>query len=149
MLHTTDYSVVRLVGAQDAEQIAVLCGQLGYPSSPEKVRRRLDRIKSDDHHAIYVAELPGGLVVGWVQVYFRPLVMADPQAEIAGLVVAQGYRGFGIGKLLMRQVEQWALDRGCGAVCLRSNIIRKQAHAFYERLGYTNIKTSLTFRKDL
>jgi len=32
-------------------------------------------------------------------------------------------------------------------ICLRSNVVREDAHGFYGRLGYENVKTSFTFRK--
>jgi GNAT superfamily N-acetyltransferase len=65
------------------------------------------------------------------------------------LVVDEACRGQGIGHLLIRQAEQWAWEQGSSTMCVRSNAIRKGAHAFYERAGYENIKTSLTFRKTL
>jgi GNAT superfamily N-acetyltransferase len=140
---------IRPANAQDVEGIAVLCHQLGYPSSRGRVERRLLQVLQDEGHAVYVAEGPDGRVVGWVQVCARQLVVADLQAEIEGLVVDEGHRGGGIGRRLMAQAEQWARERGCQAVLLRSNIIREGAHAFYEGIGYEDIKTSKTFRKAL
>lgn len=49
----------------------------------------------------------------------------------------------------MQQIEQWASLAGCDSVLLRSNIKRQEAHLFYEKIGYTNIKQSLTFHKKL
>lgn len=49
----------------------------------------------------------------------------------------------------MQQVEQWANMLGSEGVILRSNIKRKEAHLFYEKIGYTNIKQSVTFYKKL
>ena len=69
--------------------------------------------------------------------------------EIGGLVVDEDCHRRGVGRILMEQAEQWACEKGCGAVYLRSNVIRKETHAFYERIGYTNIKRSKTFRKAL
>lgn len=140
---------VRLAEAGDAERIAALCEQLGYPATEEEVQRRLDQIRRDGQHAVYVAEGSHGRVVGWVHVYVCPLVVAGLQAEIGGLVVDEGYRCRRIGYLLMQRAEQWARQKGCRAVYLRSNIIRKEAHAFYEKIGYGNVKTSLAFRKVL
>jgi len=142
-------TTIRLARTGDTEHIAVLCQQLGYPASQEEIQQRLNQIQPREGHAVYVAELPDGRVVGWIHVCVRQLVVADPQAEIEGLVVAEGHRRCGVGRLLMQQAEQWAREKGCWAVCLRSNVIRTDAHAFYERIGYSNIKTSLTFRKVL
>ena len=73
----------------------------------------------------------------------------DSQAEIGGLVVDEGLRGRGVGRMLMRQAEVWALAQGCRAIRLRSNIVREGAHSFYERLGYSRLKTQTVFRKPL
>ncbi len=140
---------IRSANARDAEDIATLCHQLGYPSSQEQVERRLRQIQQDESHAVYVAERYGGRVVGWVHVHLCQLVVADLQAEIGGLVVDEGYRQRGIGRLLMEWAEQWAREKGCGTVHLRSNIVREDARVFYERIGYSDVKTQRTFRKAL
>ena len=140
---------IRLANAGDAERIAILCQQLGYPASQEEVQRRLNQIQRDKQHAVYVAELSDGHVIGWVHVHVRQLIVADLQAEIGGLIVDEGYRHCGVGRLLTQQDEQWAREKGCWAVYLRSNVVRKDAHAFYEGIGYSNVKTSMSFRKAL
>jgi GNAT superfamily N-acetyltransferase len=140
---------VRLACAEDAGHIAVLCHQLGYPSSQEAVRRRLDRILQDEQHVVYVAVRSDGRVVGWVHVYVRQLVVAEPQAEIGGLVVYEDDRRRGIGRLLMEQAERWARQKGGWAVHVRSNVVRKGAHAFYARIGYSNVKAQQVFHKVL
>lgn len=138
---------IRLAEIGDALRIALLCDQLGYPSSSEEVQRRLERIWQKDDHVVYVAELPDKYVVGWIEVVVRPLVVTETQAEIEGLVVDEGYRQYGIGRQLMAQAEQWACEKGCWAVYLRSNVIREGAHVFYERVGYSATKTQVAFRK--
>jgi GNAT superfamily N-acetyltransferase len=148
-LNDDNQVAIRLANVRDSERIAILCQQLGYPASQEEVRRRLNQIQQNERHAVYVAELPDGRLVGWVHVYVCQLVVADPQAETGGLVVDEGYRRCGIGRLLMQKVEQWAREKGCRAVYLRSNIVRKDAHVFYEGIGYSNVKTSMAFRKVL
>lgn len=140
---------IRLASAEDAERIAALCQQLGYPSSREQVQRRLHQLEQDEDHAVYVAERPDGCVVGWVHVYIRKLVVADQYVEIGGLVVDEGYRGRGVGRLLMEWAERWSRGKGGQVVQIRSNVIRKEAHHFYKGIGYSNVKTQLTFRKDL
>ena len=140
---------VRLATANDAERMAVLSHQLGYSTIPEEVRRRLKRLQQDDGHAVFVAELSNEHVVGWAHVYLCQLLIVDLQAKVGGLVVDQDYRGCVIGRLLMQRVEQWARERGCEALSLRSNVVRQDAHVFYQQLGYENTKTSLTFRKVL
>jgi len=129
--------------------MARLATQLGYPSTAAEVRRRLGRILKQPGHAVFVAEKSDVGVVGWAHVFVHALVESDTFAEVGGLIVDERERGQGIGKGLMARVESWARARGARNVSLRSNIIRKDAHAFYEKLGYRIIKTQLAFRKSL
>jgi GNAT superfamily N-acetyltransferase len=101
------------------------------------------------NHALIVAETPAEEVIGWVHVSVNPLVESDLRAEINGLVVAEGQRSVGAGRLLLEEAERWARDRGCRSVSLRSNVIRDRAHRFYERNGYEHYKTQKAFRKAL
>ena len=144
-----DQATVRPANPGDAERIATLCQQLGYPVSQQEVRWRLGHIHREERHIVYVAELSNGYVVGCVHVFARLLLLVDLHAEVGALVIDEGYQGRGIGRLLMQHTEQWARQQGCWAVYLRSNIVRKEAHLFYERIGYKVIKTSLTFFKAL
>ena len=139
---------IRCANPDDAERIAALATQLGYPSTPGQVAARLARLKHDGEHAIFVAE-QSALVVGWVHVFEKHLLESDPEAEIGGLVVDENYRGAGAGKFLMERAEEWARSRGLKSVYLRSNVIRKEAHVFYEKLGYLVVKTQTAFRKML
>jgi GNAT superfamily N-acetyltransferase len=141
--------VVRRARKEDAAGIADLAGQLGYPSSQEQIERRLHRVLADSAHALFVAETAGGHIGGWLHVFGYHVVESDPRAEVAGLVVDAARRGSGIGRLLMRQAEDWAREKGYTTVTLRSNIVRHQAHAFYQRIGYKIPKTQHVFRKEL
>ena len=126
--------------------MAALATQLGYPSSPEDVAKRLALIPHDGDHAVLVAVL-AGRVVAWVHAYVCHLVESDTQVEIGGLVVDQNCRGRGVGRGLMERADEWARTKGCKVVFLRSNIIRGEAHRFYKSLGYTHVKTQHAFRK--
>ena len=140
---------IRLAVAADAGRIAVLAGQLGYPSTADHVLRQLGRLQTSPEHAVFVAEASEGLVVGWVHVHAHHFLAHDPHAEIGGLVVDENFRGAGAGRLLMQQAEQWARKQGYRDVVLRSNVIRERAHKFYESLDYTVTKTQQHFRKTL
>ncbi|MBN1978642.1 MAG: GNAT family N-acetyltransferase [Anaerolineae bacterium] len=143
-----DQAVIRLARAKDAGRIAELATQLGYPTTLEQMQRRLSQVGQAEDHAVYVA-VRDGRVAGWIHVCARPLVQVDRAVEIEGVVVDEACRGRGIGRLLIRQIEQWVGEKGCDTIYVRSNMIRERAHSFYQELGYENIKTSLTFRKVL
>lgn len=142
--------IIRSPIAADAEAIAFLSEQLGYPVTPVAMQNRLTRIQQDgDRHAIYVAVRSPDRIVGWIHVFLSPLLIAELSAEIGGLIVDPDERRCGIGQLLVRQAEIWAREKGCDRIQLRSNIVRQEAHQFYGKMGYYAIKTSLTFSKIL
>jgi GNAT superfamily N-acetyltransferase len=127
--------------------MAILCGQLGYLASEEQMRRRLAQILHDKDHAVQVAQMPDGRLIGWLHVYVPQLLLVHRRAEIGGLVVDEDHRRRGIGCALMAWAEQWAYGQGCETVHLRSNVMRREAHLFYEGIGYRKLATQLTYQK--
>lgn len=140
---------IRPAAPSDVPQLTVLAAQLGYPATEEEVQQRLLAILLEENDALWVAEIPDGSVVGWVHVHLGQVLVEPARAMVWGLVVDEAYRSRGIGELLMRQVEQWARERGCWAVSVNSNVVRERAHAFYQRLGYSHTKTQKVLRKVL
>lgn len=69
--------------------------------------------------------------------------------EIGGLVVDDNYRRMGIGKRLMESIENWAAEKECDKVSLRSGSSRKEAHQFYKDIGFDLIKTQYRFIKEI
>jgi GNAT superfamily N-acetyltransferase len=63
--------------------------------------------------------------------------------------VDEAHRGTGIGKALLKRAETWARDQGHRVLRIRSNVVRTEAHAFYESMGYGHTKTSNVFVKDI
>jgi GNAT superfamily N-acetyltransferase len=139
---------IRIAQSRDAENIAKLCHQLGYPTSTEALQQRFQTIQANDHHIIYVA-LVNEAIVGWVHSHLCDLVMTPPQIVILGLVVDEQHRGCGIGRLLLQHIEQWAEEKGCDTILVRSNIVRTEAHLFYQKIGYKTMKQSKVFVKSL
>ncbi|MBD2299630.1 GNAT family N-acetyltransferase [Nostoc sp. FACHB-87] len=140
---------IKQANIKDAERITILGEQLGYSLTNQQVEQRLNKIKNDAEHIVYVATLANEYVIGWAHAHICDLLIMPKQVILLGLVVDKDYRHHGIGRYLMQYIEQWAVLKECDGVILRSNIIRKEAHLFYEKIGYTNIKQSLAFYKQL
>ncbi|MGH9551989.1 MAG: GNAT family N-acetyltransferase [Terriglobales bacterium] len=143
-----DTSTVRNATIHDAEKIADLCTQLGYPSTAEQVRQRLQLIAHDNRRCLIVLQTVDD-VVGFIDLELREIVVAAPLVEICGLVVDSAVRSKGYGRVLLDAAERWAGSKGAAEVGLRSNILRKEAHSFYERAGYTIYKQQFAFKKKL
>ena len=139
---------IRTARLTDAAAIAHLTTELGYPSQPDEIARRLDVLLGRDTHFIAVAEVSSE-VVGWVAAERRLLLESGERAELVGLVVSVRTRRMGIGSELVKAAESWALAHGLPTIGVRSNVIRAEAHPFYERLGYARAKTQHAYRKEL
>lgn len=132
----------------DADALVPLAEQLGYPSTGERLRQRLERLLDSPLDGVFAAE-DDGRVVGWVHVQERPLLEEDLAAEVCSIVVLAANRGSGVGRALMARAEAWARARGLKDVFLRSNVIREDTHRFYEGLGYTRAATSHLFARTI
>ena len=135
---------IRLAKSADANTLASLAEQLGYPSSLHAITTRLETLLHLDDHALFVAHM-AGQVCGWVHVFTAHRLESDDFAEIGGLVVDATRRGQGIGRALVGAAEAWALSQGLNTVRVRSNVVRTGAHRFYTRLGYASLKQSTVF----
>ena len=140
---------IRQAEIKDVEKIASLCEQLEYSVTNQQIEQRLTKIKNNDAHIVYVATVEDKYVIGWAHAHICESIVIPTPAIILGLVVDKDYRHSGIGRFLMQQIEQWASLAGCDNILLTSNIKCKEAHLFYEKIGYTNIKQSFTFYKKL
>jgi len=138
---------IRAPEPRDYARIAELAAQLGYKSDASEIGRRLAGMKGSAEHAVFVAETAEGDVAGWIGVFVWRGLESEARVEISGLVVDEKARSLGIGRRLLERAEEWAREKGCATIGLRSNVIRERAHAFYERLGYEHVKTQKAFRK--
>jgi GNAT superfamily N-acetyltransferase len=140
---------VRRARTSDAPQLAELSGQLGYPTTPREIIKRMRRLKPVAQNALFVADSRGAGVVGWAHVSVTHLMEVGTRAELNGLIVSEGQRSLGAGARLLEAAEDWARRHGCPSMSVRSNVIRERAHKFYERQGYEHYKTQKAFRKAL
>ncbi len=140
---------VRPPTLDDVAPIARLSDELGYPATPAEIAARLQVLVEDPAQCIRVAEGPDGTVLGWVHAARQVLLESGTRCELLGLVTAAVARGTGIGRALVEAVEAWARAEALPLVSLRCNVIRAEAHGFYEHLGYQRAKTQHAFRKAL
>lgn len=142
--------VIRELKKDDFSAVAqIIREDLGYESSSnEDVAERLDKIESHGDYITLVAVCNDN-VVGFVGAcrgiayefsghYFR----------IVALAVRKDFRGMGIGSKLLGQVEEYAVREKAVGILLNSGLNRDDAHAFYERRGYTKKGYSF-FKKTL
>ncbi len=141
--------VVRPMEVRDAEAVSVLTGQLGYVRNAAEVLAWVKRLPERAGEQMAWVACAGNEVVGWVEASVERRLQTEAFALIGGLVVKEGVRGRGIGRLLCGAVEGWTRAIGVGALRVTSRSSRMEAHRFYLRGGYSQVKTSLVFEKDV
>jgi GNAT superfamily N-acetyltransferase len=140
---------IRAATLDDADAIAGLCAQLGYPTTGPISAVRLTAVLRSTGDAVFVACLSDGLVVGWVHVFLALRIESNTFAELGGFVVAETHRGRGIGRALLVAAEQWGVEQGVFKLRVRTRSGRVEARAFYERLGFELIKEQHIYDKGL
>jgi GNAT superfamily N-acetyltransferase len=126
---------VRDARASDAEDLARLLDQLGYPTAPSAIEARLERLAVVGDR-VFVADVDGR-AVGLAHLQVTPALEHErPAGKIGALVVDEAHRGRGVGRALVHAVEDEARLRGCGLLFLTTAERRDDAHAFYERVGF-------------
>ncbi len=137
---------IRRLSVDDAEAAAELSSQLGYPSSPGDLRKRIEELSHTTDRVAFAAVVDGQ-IVGWIDAAMERHLQYAASAVIGGLVVREDMRGQGVGRRLCLEVEEWARSKSVPLVRVRSQIKREDAHRFYLRDGYRKVKTSLVFEK--
>ena len=127
---------IREARDDDAEAIASLLGELGYPASAEAVPSRLAKMRSDGNQWTLIAEADGE-AVGMATIVVRHVINRDePFGRLASVVVKEEWRSRGVGSALMARTEEICRAAGCSAIEVTSAEHRPRAHDFYRRLGF-------------
>jgi GNAT superfamily N-acetyltransferase len=135
---------IRPLADADTDGLAVLLGELGYPTTAGDMRHRLAQF-GDDHQTL-VAEAVDGTLSGFIGLAVVPVYeYSAPVGYILALSVGSAFQGQGIGKSLVAAAEDWFRQRGAHDIRVNSGLQRDGAHRFYESLGYA--KTGFRFRK--
>jgi ribosomal protein S18 acetylase RimI-like enzyme len=133
---------VREATTDDAEAIHSLAGELAgtvgdRPPRFEYVQARLVELVEEPRARVLVAEGEDGEVVGVVSLWIKPdLAHGDTVVEVPTLVVAEGSRREGVGKLLMEEVQRLGAENGAGLIELAATTQNVPAREFYRTLGF-------------
>jgi ribosomal protein S18 acetylase RimI-like enzyme len=137
---------LRPADATDAETIAALFTEEGYPAGPSDIVTRLERFASE-HAQVIVAEHDGALL-GFIAIHALPRFEHDDWiVRILALVVDAGARERGVGRALMAEAERIGRDLGAGFIELTAGHHRPEARHLYESLGYDSTVTAYLRKK--
>ena len=96
-----------------------------------------ERMQSYPNYTIYVTVSEGKVIGTFSLLIMDNLAhMGAPSGIVEDVVVHSSWRGQGIGKQMMQFAMQQCQKAGCYKMALSSNLIREQAHKFYDQLGF-------------
>lgn len=132
---TDTVMTIRPATPGDAEAIAALFTDEGYPAGPSDIVVRLGRFAGDAAQVL-VAEHDGGLL-GFIAIHAIPRFEHDDHiVRILALVVDAGARERGVGRALIGEAERIAAGLGAAFVEITAGHHRPEARRLYESLGY-------------
>ena len=121
---------------------------LGYSFSPEETASQLTKLSQDSHHFLLGYEdSTNHALLGYVHAEVYESLYSNAGFNILALAVIPQMQGKGIGKALLKGLEQETEKRGYKFIRLNSADHRIGAHAFYEQVGYTCDKLQKRFIK--
>ena len=129
---------LRSASLMDADDVAALLTELGYPCDRTEALERISSIIDNDRQVLVLARL-AGIVSGLIALdfmYYLPL--GTHTCRVTALVVTPEAQGRGLGRQLLREAERRARTGGAARIELASGSQRTDAHAFYKACGYSD-----------
>jgi GNAT superfamily N-acetyltransferase len=137
---------VRAAVPADLDALVALLGELfaleaDFRPDPDRQRRGLALLLEDRlRRAVFVAEVRGeviGMVTGQLVV---STAEGAASVWVEDMVVAEGARRAGVGRRLLRAVEQWGAARGATRLQLLADRENLPALRFYEARGWSGTR---------
>jgi len=132
---------IRQATAADLPEVLTLYAQPdlddGKVLSEAQARKIFAQFEQYPNYRLFVAVDAQAVVGTYALMVMHNLAhRGTPSAIAEDLVVAHARQGQGIGRQLMAHAVEQARQAGCYKLALSSNRKRKEAHAFYESLGF-------------
>jgi GNAT superfamily N-acetyltransferase len=141
MIETDAAPTFRDAEPADAEWIAGLLSDEGYPAGASDVVRRLERF-AELGSLVRVAERDGDRL-GFIAVHLVPRFEHDDLvARVIAMVVDPAIRSRGIGRALLADVDRIAVDAGCAFVEVTAGHHRADARRLFEAAGFDSSVTT-------
>lgn len=101
----------------------------------------------------FVATIGDEELIGWIQVGLRSHAdgcdTRHPVGFIEGWFVSEGFRGKGIGRLLMEAAEEWSRAMGCKEIASDALLENEVSHRAHRASGFEVVDRCVHFRKSL
>lgn len=135
---TKQIIIIRKFESNDIFNLADLTNQLGYYTTVEQMRVRMDKILRLSNYWTFVA-LTNEKVVGYIGLTKNYFWEQDGEyLKVQALVVDTKFRTLGVGQKLIDMAEQVAKQNNINILLLNcgNRDERQSAHRFYQKVGF-------------
>jgi len=133
---------IKPIELSDLEAYSTLCNELfGSKTNMTQLEIMIKKIITNpDYILVGAKETDNNHLLGTVMgiTCIDTVGECRPFMLLENLIVSKTYRRQGVGKTLVRYIEEHAREQNCYFVMLMSLAKRKEAHSFYESVGYSN-----------
>jgi aminoglycoside 6'-N-acetyltransferase I len=112
----------------------------------------IDILEHPDSQLVLFAETGSGRLIGFLEASIRPYVEdceTDHVGYLEGWYVEPEFRKQGIGRHLVREAEEWAIDKGCTEMASDAELGNDMSLAAHLNLGYKETSRLVHLRKEL
>ncbi|WP_210238500.1 GNAT family N-acetyltransferase [Aquibacillus sediminis] len=106
-----------------------------FEMSQEESIQLYEEISANENYFLAVAKENNELIGSALGICCKSLTV--PFLVIEDVIVKQGIRGKGIGRMLMEALDAFAIENNCAYAIVVSSGHLKEAHKFYQRVGFT------------
>ena len=143
--------MIRNVRSEDAQALVRICKTaLKHETDSITIKQRIQELSLNDSYYIAVYEDDNDhRVLGFIQAERYNLLYAGNGWNIIALAVDPDAQRQGVGKKLLTALEEKASSEKYTFIRLNCNVVRKEAHAFYQSMEYICDKTQKRFFKEI
>lgn len=137
---------IRKVQQKDYDDLVGLMEELGYPTTLKELSVRFEALQAESNYETLVA-IRDNQILGFAGLC-KSLAYEfnGTYVRLLAFVVSSNNRKKGIGTLLLKACEDWAIEQGAGFMTLNSGNReeRQSAHTFYKNNGYIGKSTGFS-----
>ena len=126
---------LRQATPHDADAVAELLAELGYPADPADIPARIDAVRREGGEVFLAVDSTGSPLGVMALSRHSAIHTSAPIAYIDALVTSSKARRRGVGRFLVSEAKGWAARAGCARLTLTSAEHRTAAHEFYPSCG--------------
>jgi len=128
---------IREIEENDYLSLLPLWSEFGGYATAENIAPHYARIQNDERYKTFVALFEDEVVGFITSVQHYIIGIEGSHMIIIGISVKREGQGKGVGTKLIQRMESYAREKGVFSIHLNSGFKRTDAHAFYERNGYS------------